>query len=174
MNLRVKAAALSLAAVATLAGGVAAVADDQDHPIPGASAPVDGSLPRPHHPHPEENELHDRYGEDVGQVNLPPLVVKDQSKTTSSSIGGAKPISTNTTKRPVDKLVNADQTNPVANLPVDPTSINPNEGTPADTFFNAATIGLGAMGMGVVALGGVALTRAIKLRKDPKADFLYQ
>jgi hypothetical protein len=168
MNLRVKAAALSLVTLATLAGGVAAFADDEDHPLPGATAPAAGTLPKPHHPHPEENELHDRYGNDIGQVNLPPLVVKEDTKTSSSGVGGAKPFTgtstkSSTTTSTTEKLVNADNTNPVANLPVDPTTINPNEGTPAETFFNAATFGLGAMGLGVVALGGVAVTRAIRL-----------
>jgi hypothetical protein len=181
MNLRVKAAALSLVAVATFTGGAAAFADDDEnesHPLPGLTAPIDGKYPKPHHPHAEEQELHDRYGNDIGAVNLPPLVVKEETKTSGSSLGGAKPVTGTSSQQKStansEKLVNADNTNPAANLPVDPTNINPNEGTPADTFFNAATFGLGAMGLGALALGGVALTRSIKLRKDPKADFLYQ
>lgn len=170
MNLRVKAIALSLVAMTTLAGGTAAFADDDDDlkPLPGTSAPAEGEHSRPHHPHPEEDELHDRYGEDVGQVNLPPLVVKE--KTGAANTGATQPIEVTSEKQ----LVNAGIADPVANLPVDPSTINPNQGTPADTFFNSATVGLGVMGAGVVALGGVALRRSIKLRKDPKADFLYQ
>ncbi len=171
MNLRVKAIALTLVALTTFAGGTAAFADDEDDdfkPLPGVSAPEEGEHSRPHHPHPEEDELHDRYGEDVGQVNLPPLVVKEKTGTAGS--GAAQPIEVTSEKQ----LVNAGITDPVANLPVDPSTINPNQGTPAETFFNSTTVGLGVMGAGVVALGGVALRRSIKLRKDPKADFLYQ
>jgi hypothetical protein len=171
MNLRVKAIALSLIALTTFAGGTAAFADDDDDdhkPVPGVSVPAEGEHSRPHHPHPEEDELHDRYGEDVGQVNLPPLVVRE--KTGAANTGAVQPIEVTSKKQ----LVNAGITDPVANLPVDPSTINPNQGTPADTFFNSATVGLGVMGAGVVALGGVALRRSIKLRKDPKADFLYQ
>jgi hypothetical protein len=169
MKLRVKAIALCLVAMTTFAGGTAAFADDDDlEPLPGVSAPAEGEHPRPHHPHPEEDELHDRYGDDVGQVNLPPLVVKE--KTGVAGSGAAQPIEIISEKQ----LVNSGITDPVANLPVDPTTINPDQGTPAETFFNAASVGLGVMGVGVVALGGVALRRSIKLRKDPKADFLYQ
>ena len=58
MNLRVKATVLALASLAFLAGGGAAFADEEDdrRPAPGST-----ELPRPHHPHPEEDELHDRY-----------------------------------------------------------------------------------------------------------------
>ena len=169
MNLRVKAIALSLVAVATLAGGTSAFADNEDQkPLPGVSAPPEGDHSRPHHPQPEENELHDRYGDDVGQVNLPPLVVKE--KTGTSNYGGSLPVEPATEK----KLVDAGISDPVANLPVDPTSINPDQGTPAETFFNAATVGLSVMGAGVLALGGIAIRRSVTLRKDPKSDFLYQ
>lgn len=167
MKLRVAAAALTLTALASLAGGGAAMADD-DHPLPGPSA--GGAFP-PHHPHSEENELHDRYGDDVGQVNLPPLAVKDQSKTGTAAIPAK-----NNTVTPIEgtKLVDAGKADPKANLPIDPTSIDPNQGTPADVFFNAATFGLGAMGLGVIALVVLAIRRRINVSKDPKSDFLYQ
>lgn len=168
MNLRAKAIALVLATVTVLTPWSAAFADDDDdddkRPIPGST-----EYPKPHHPHPEENELHDRYGEDVGQINLPPLVVKEP-KTGAAVTGGSEPLNAATN----EKLVDAGNANPGANVPVDPTSINPQSGTPAETFFNAATVGLGVMGVGVIALASVAIRRAIKLRKDPKADFLYQ
>lgn len=164
MNLRVKATVLALASLAFLVGGGAAFADEEDdrRPAPGST-----ELPRPHHPHPEEDELHDRYGEDVGQINLPPLVVKEKPKTGAAGAGLGEP-------PPSQKLVNAGNANPEANLPVDPSTMNQRRSTPAETFFNAATVGLGAMGLGVVALTSVAIRRSAKLRKDPKADFLYQ
>ena len=163
MKLRVKALALTLATAAILAGGTAAYAEDDDdrRPLPGSS-----ELPRPHHPHPEENELHERYGDDVGQVNLPPLAVKEGAKTGAAS--------TNLGTNPTSTLVDAGKADPAANLPVDPKSITPHQATPADTFFQSASVGLGVMGAGVVALGAIAIRRSAKLRKDPKADFLYQ
>lgn len=156
MNLRVKVIALILASVAILAGGSAAFAEDDDdkRPIPGST-----EVPRPHQPHAEENELHDRYGEDVGQVNLPPLVIKEQPRTGAASN---------------EKLVDAGNANPAGNIPVDPATRNSNQGTPADTFFNAASVGIGVMGVGVVALGVFAVRRSAKLRQDPKSDFLYE
>lgn len=161
MKLRVTALALTLAAGAVLACGTAAFADDDDdrRPLPGAS-----ELPRPHHQHPEENELHERYGEDVGQVNLPPLAVKDGNKT----------VQPNSQVNPPSSLVDAGEANPAANLPVDPKAITPHQATPADSFFQTASVGLGVMGAGAVALGAVAIRRSAKLRKDPKADFLYE
>lgn len=166
MNLRAKAIALVLATMTVITPWSAAFADDDNdkRPIPSST-----EFPKPHHLHPEEDELHDRYGEDVGQINMPPLVVKEP-KTGAAATGGSEPLNASTS----EKLVDASNVNPAANLPVDPTSINPQSGTPADTFFNAATVGLGVMGVGVLALASVAIRRAVKLRKDPKADFLYQ
>ena len=169
MNLRVKAIALTLTALATFSGGYAAHADDDDdkRPVPGESI-----TPRaPHHPHPEENELHDRYGEDVGQINLPPLVVKDGQKTGSAGNGVGEQLNPPANPETLKDAGNAD---PAGNVPVDPKSIKANQGTPADVFFNSATVGLGVMGAGALALGGFALRRSIKLRNDPKADFLYE
>lgn len=169
MKLRVKAAGVALIALAALTGGTAAVASDDDDqaPLPGFSQPVEGDHERPNHPHPQEDELHDRYGDDVGQINLPPLVVKENIG--AATTGESQPFEATAGKQ----LVNAGITDPVANIPVDPSAINPNQGTPADSFFSAATVGLGAMGAGAVALGGAAIRRSIKLRKDPRADFLY-
>lgn len=167
MNLRVKAIALSLASMAILAGGTAVYADDQDdkRPTPGAT-----DFPKPRHPHPEENELHDRYGEDVGQVNLPPLVVKPPPTTGAAGTGKSEQISPANTP----KLVDAGNANPEENVPVDPAAINPDQGTPADNFFNVASAGIGVMGIGVAALVVFAIRRSARLRKDSKADFLYQ
>ncbi len=175
MNLRVKAIALTLTALATFSGGYSAYAEDDDdkRPMPGQS-----SAPRaPHHPHEEENEhaeeneLHDRYGEDVGQINLPPLVVKDGKKTGSAGNGVGEQLNPPANPETLKDAGNAD---PAGNVPVDPKSIKANQGTPADVFFNSATVGLGVMGAGALALGGFAVRRSIKLRKDPKADFLYE
>lgn len=161
MNLRVSAIALTLTAAAILVGGVAAQADEDnedDRPIPGST-----EYPKPHHPHPEEDELHDRYGDDVGQVNLPPLVIRQRINSDSATIA-----------EKTEKLVNAGNADPAGNVPVDPATIHSHRNSPAETFFNTATIGLGVMGAGAAALGAVAIRRTVKLRKDPKSDFLYQ
>jgi hypothetical protein len=169
MNLRVKAIALTLAGLATFSGGYAAYAEDEDDKLP---FPGETHAPRAgHHPHPDENELHDRYGEDIGQINLPPLVVKDGQKTGSAGHGLGEQLNPPANPETLKDAGNAD---PAGNVPVDPKSIKANQGSPADVFFNSATVGLGVMGAGALALGGFAVRRSIKLRKDPKADFLYE
>jgi hypothetical protein len=171
MNLRVKAIAAALAFLFVFGGAAnsALADDDNNQPVTG---PTPGATPGfGHHHHDEEkNELHDRYG-DVGQVNLPPLVVKQGNKTGTASKNGVDKMPSTTKTTSLKDAGNAD---PVANVPVDPKSINPHQGTPADVFFNSATIGLGVMGVGVATLAAVAIRRAVRIRKDPKSDFLYQ
>lgn len=152
MNLRAKGLWLvAVGALAFSASATAAVADPEVNPEP------------PHHERGEHDELHERYGE-LEQVNLPPLVVKEQK--TAPKLPVKEEVATT--------LTDATVVDPVANVPIDPKQINPQSSTPADTFFQSASIGLGAMGVGAASLGVVAIRRSIRLRKDPKADFLYQ
>lgn len=119
--------------------------------------------------HSEHDELHERYGE-LERVNLPPLLVKGQSvKTNQTSVNHLPAASTSKTKL-ADSLIS----NPTVNIPIDVTLINPNDSTPAEEFFQSASIGLGAMGAGAAVLGGVAVRRTVRLRKDQTTDFIYQ
>jgi hypothetical protein len=171
MNLRVKATSAALALLFVFAGAATwALADDDNNQFPAPGSTPGATPGFGHHHDDEKNELHDRYG-DVGQVNLPPLVVKQGNKTGAASKYGIDKMPSGTKTTSLKDAGNAD---PVANVPVDPKSINPHQGTPADVFFNSATIGLGVMGVGVAALAAVAIRRAIRVRKDPKSDFLYQ
>ncbi len=63
--------------------------------------------------------------------------------------------------------------NPEAAPPVDIAHIQTSGKTPADVFMESATIALTALGIGAVAMGGVASTRAIRVRRNPKGDYFY-
>jgi len=52
--------------------------------------------------------------------------------------------------------------NPERNIPIDISSVKFSRKTPADTFIQAAQVGLVAMGVGAVALTVVAATRSIR------------
>lgn len=68
---------------------------------------------------------------------------------------------------------NAGALNPEAAPPVNLASIEATAKTPADVFMESATIALTALAIGAVAMGGVASTRAIRLRRNPKGDYFY-
>ena len=186
MNLRVKAIALTLLTLTFLAGGVSAFAeddnDDDNRPAPRPTSSSSSSeYPKPHRTHAEENELHDRYGDDIGQVNLPPLVVKDPpapgpgavikpgAVTGAATTGNSEKFTNGSV--PKQKLVKAGNANPSKNIPVDPTSIVTNQRTPADNFFNIASAGIGFMGIGVAILVAFAVGRSIQMRRDSKSNF---
>lgn len=62
---------------------------------------------------------------------------------------------------------------PQAAPAIDVAGIKTTAKTPADIFMESATLGLSAMGVGALAFGGVASVRAIRVRKNPKADYFY-
>ncbi len=119
----------------------------------------------------EHDELREQYG-DVDQVFMPPLVVSDpNNKINGAGNGPAKPL-----KPESGSMVLPDATNidPHANPPIDPKKIRATKNTPAQNFFEAATVAIGAMAAGSATLGAVAIRRTIKLRKTKNADYLYE
>lgn len=68
---------------------------------------------------------------------------------------------------------NAGALNPEAAPPVNLAGIEVTAKTPADVFMESATIALTALAIGAVAMGGVASTRALRLRRNPKGDYFY-
>ena len=121
----------------------------------------------------EHDELREQYG-DVDQVFMPPLVVSDPNN--QINVGGAGQGPAKPLNPPVDGMVLPDATNidPHANPPIDPKNIRATKNTPAQNFFEAATVAIGAMAAGSAALGAVAIRRTVKLRKTAKADYIYE
>ena len=187
MNLRKISATVLIAAIAALLLSVAfevsmARADDKEsHPTPTAGSTLP---PRPHredHDSKSEHEsksehdqLREQYGDDeIDKVFLPPLVVSDPAAQIKVNGSGQKaPVLP--AKPGADSLVDATNVNPHANAPIDVKTIKATRQTPAESFFEMATIALVAMAAGSAALGGVAIRRAIKLRNTPNADFIYE
>jgi len=64
--------------------------------------------------------------------------------------------------------------NPEAAPPVDIAHVQTSGKSPADVFMESATMALTALAIGAVAMGGVASTRAIRLRRNPKGDYFYE
>ena len=118
----------------------------------------------------EEDRHHDdlleQYGE-VEQVFLPPLVVTDPS-----GLGGK--VLPNQQVGPNGELLGSANIDPLQNLPLDPNTISKDKQTPADSFFQLATVAISTMAAGSLALGGFALRRNVKLRKNPNSDFIYK
>ncbi|MEN9714145.1 MAG: hypothetical protein RLZZ164_809 [Actinomycetota bacterium] len=171
----------SLFATGLVAGSTTlAFADDHPTPTPGASgAPAFGT--KTHHEDGEGEddhhaEIHDKYGKDVDQVFLPPLVVKDApaaptGTTNKSSINGGpsgvspiNPPKPGDVAAPATTLKDAGAVDPAANVPVNPDTVAPSTQTPADKFFQVASVGLGAMTLGSVALGGIVVVQRIRQR----------
>lgn len=84
------------------------------------------------------------------------------------------PIGTSTnvgTNQPAEDAATA--LNPEAAPAVNLASVQTSVKTPADVFMESATIALAALGLGAVAMGGVASSRAIRIRRNPKGDYFY-
>ncbi len=165
---------LALLFSALFAAGSAMADERKPHPRPS-----DATSSHPPHREDEDeedernehDELREQYG-DVDQVFMPPLVVSDpNNKINGAGNGPAKPL-----KPESGSMVLPDATNidPHANPPIDPKKIRATKNTPAQNFFEAATVAIGAMAAGSATLGAVAIRRTIKLRKTKNADYLYE
>jgi hypothetical protein len=62
---------------------------------------------------------------------------------------------------------------PVANVPIELSKVQPTKKTPADTFVESATVGVGAMAAGAAVLATVAFTRGSRARRQKSGDYLY-
>jgi hypothetical protein len=111
-----------------------------------------------------QNRIREQYGE-VEQVFLPPLVVTNPATTQKQlqPIGAVE-----------GKLLDAANIDPHANMPVDPKTIGAAGKTPADSFFQVATVAMTTMAAGSFALGAFAIRRSIRLKNTPDSDFIYK
>ena len=121
----------------------------------------------------DENERHhdrlrEQYGE-VEQVFLPPLVVTDPS-----GLGGKQRVAPQQDEVNGDKLVDATFIDPRQNAPIDPKSIQASRHSPADSFFQMASVAIGSMAAGSIALGAFAIRRSVRLRNTEDADYFYK
>lgn len=187
-----------IAGALAVTASVPAHADSKPTPSASASSQQDDSSDSTPRPRPSgapgnddgdaknHQELHDKYGNDVDQVFLPPLIVTtgpsgtpglpqhvtngstttgiSGSNTTSGTATNGSGLQTGDIPLPPSELKNATQINPAANIPLNPDSIVISDQSPADSFFQAATFGLAIMGAGAVALGGLAVAQRIRHR----------
>jgi hypothetical protein len=187
VKLRKISASLLISAFAALLisvalGSTVAQADDK-HPRPrptaGTSIAPDANFGDRHGDDDEDersehDQLRERYGDDgIEQVFLPPLVVTDPGNAFAPAGQRPKPGSL-ADPNGQGALTDATNVDPKGSAPIDLKRLKANEQTPAETFFEIATIGLVAMGAGSAALGAVAIRRAVKLRKTPNSDFIYE
>ena len=111
-----------------------------------------------------QNRIREQYGE-VEQVFLPPLVVTNPA-TSSKQLQPVGAVE--------GKLLDAANIDPHANMPVDPKTIGAAGKTPADSFFQVATVAMTTMAAGSFALGAFAIRRSIRLKNTPDSDFIYK
>ena len=141
-------------------------AEDADHAV---DSDVEGRL---------HSELEKRYGKD-GSFQMPTLVVKPQGKITFGSSGATQL----TTTHPVGQGATAATTgatgtssagggsalgNAIAAQPIDFDVVQLSQPTPADTFFQSATIAIAVMGVGAVAFAGVFAARNVRAIRNPE------
>ena len=111
-----------------------------------------------------QNRIREQYGE-VEQVFLPPLVVtnpagKPDLKKPPGSVDG--------------KLLDSANIDPHENMPIDPRTVGKAGKTPADSFFQVATVAMTTMAAGSIALGAFAIRRSIRMKNTPDSDFIYK
>jgi len=152
--------------------GPAFATDLQSKPTPAAPSfsneekDEDDSEEAIHH-----DKLREQYGE-VEQVFLPPLVVTDPTGLGGKGLPNRPPAGS--TVGPDGELLGSANIDPQMNVPLDPNTISKDKQTPADSFFQLATVAISTMAAGSLALGGFALRRTVKLRNNPNSDFLYK
>lgn len=166
------AAALALAAFFALGsvGAVQAFASES-HSKPAPAKPEHGGEEHENGEDGEDDEkevyqnrIREQYGE-VEQVFLPPLVVtnpagKPDLRQPHGSVDG--------------KLLDSANIDPHENMPIDPRTVGAAGKTPADSFFQVATVAMTTMAAGSVALGAFAIRRSIRMKKTPDSDFIYK
>lgn len=111
-----------------------------------------------------QNRIREQYGE-VEQVFLPPLVVTNPATNPNQlqPVGAVE-----------GKLLDSANINPHENMPVDPKTIGTAGRTPADSFFQVATVAMTTMAAGSFALGAFAIRRSIRMKNTPDSDFIYK
>jgi hypothetical protein len=155
--------------------GQAFATDLQSKPTPAAPSFGQGSDGDEDEDDSEEaihhDKLREQYGE-VEQVFLPPLVVTDPTGLGGKGLPNRPPAGS--TVGPDGELLGSANIDPQMNVPLDPKTISKDKQTPADSFFQLATVAISTMAAGSLALGGFALRRTVKLRNNPNSDFIYK
>jgi hypothetical protein len=111
-----------------------------------------------------QNRIREQYGE-VEQVFLPPLVVTNPA-TTSNQLQPFGVVE--------GTFLDSANINPHENMPVDPKTIGVAGKTPADSFFQVATVAMTTMAAASVALGAFAIRRSIRMKNTADSDFIYK
>lgn len=111
-----------------------------------------------------QNRIREQYGE-VEQVFLPPLMVTNPA---------ANPNQLQPVGAVEGQLLDSANINPHENIPVDPKTIGTTGKTPADSFFQVATVAMTTMAAGSFALGAFAIRRSIRMKNTPDSDFIYK
>lgn len=111
-----------------------------------------------------QNRIREQYGE-VEQVFLPPLMVTNPA---------ANPNQLQPVGAVEGQLLDSANINPHENMPVDPKTIGTTGKTPADSFFQVATVAMTTMAAGSFALGAFAIRRSIRMKNTPDSDFIYK
>lgn len=88
-----------------------------------------------------------------------------------TDVDTAVPSSQSTVKSGANSTVG--KTDIVSDQPIEISGVNPSAQTPADTFMNAATYGLGAMAAGAAALAAVTLVRGSNRSPKRDSEFTY-
>lgn len=156
--------------------GQAFAADLQSKPTPAAPSFSNEEEEEDEDEDEDEEERHhdklrEQYGE-VEQVFLPPLVVTDPSGLGGKGLPNQPPAGSQV--GPNGELLGSANIDPQMNVPLDPNTISKDKQTPADSFFQLATVAISTMAAGSLALGGFALRRTVKLRNNPNSDFIYK
>ena len=103
---------------------------------------------------------------------MPPLVVTDPTGLGGKGLPHRPPAGSPV--GPDGELLGSANIDPQMNVPLDPNTISKDKQTPADSFFQLATVAISTMAAGSLALGGFALRRTVKLRNNPNSDFIYK
>ena len=159
------AAALALAAffaLGSVAVGQAATVNPHSKPVPATPEPANQEGEDENEVY--QNRIREQYGE-VEQVFLPPLMVTNPAANPNElpPVGAVE-----------GKLLDSANINPHENMPVDPKTIGAAGKTPADTFFQVATVAMTTMAAGSVALGALAIRRSIRAKNTPDSDSIYK
>lgn len=169
---------LFIAAMALVFASMAPANADEKKPTPGVISfeededEEDDRHAGRHENGDEENERHhnrlrEQYGE-VEQVFLPPLVVTDPSGLGKGAIVPEPAVIEG------ENLVDATFIDPQQHAPIDPKNIQASRNSPADSFFQMASVAIGSMAAGSIALGAFAIRRSVRLRNTEDADYFYK
>ena len=125
----------------------------------------------------EKQETEDKHREiegiykNPGRISLPPILIRPikphetVAKTSQDYVAVAPKVSGSLVTEPnaeVSQPAVGTSINPIGGVAIDISQMNPESKTPAETFIEAAYVGLGAMGVGALVLAVTASARAFR------------